>query len=369
MIVKLKKSKLLATVRKSWTPLIFPPSGLEQFMLYSSTMFPSPKPLPCWDWPWIGNNHYQVDKLRADPLWAHWMPLICRSSAWSWTLPCAWVGRLRNRTLLAEGLHVADKAFENFQRPCVLWVKNDTMICNLISFKWYSKILFKPQCIKSAKPLPAAFLCQRKSGWGPCWCSAILCQRRRVCCQLICQLLCKDGSVQTKAKRGPLWPTLIFSCSSILVFYLRSWAWNPLRRGSKIKTLLNIVQTKRKQKLQVVVQFSQGRLSKELIMFSSIESCLTHRCSKIFLPFKAPQKQYIRVKVQRRLRKRVLLCRDKSREMDRQSLEADTAPTEPKGLPQHAAFQWLLTSKPTWQASLIETTAFLKISKTLVTGG
>lgn len=45
-------------------------------------------------------------------------------------------------------------------------------------------------------------------------------------------------------------------------------------------------------------------LSKELKIFSSIEACLTHRCSKVFLlPFKAPQNQCNIVKMKRYLKK------------------------------------------------------------------
>lgn len=48
-------------------------------------------------------------------------------------------------------------------------------------------------------------------------------------------------------------------------------------------------------------------LSKELIIFSRIESCLTHRCSKVFLPFKVIQKRDITVTMKRQMRKGFLL--------------------------------------------------------------
>lgn len=286
MIVKLKKSKLLVTVMKSWTPMTFPPSGLEQFMLYSSTVFPSPKLLPCWDWPWIGNRPAEgwpsLGPLTAPDLQELSLvldPAVClRRAGWGTGLcllkVCMW---------LIQPLRIC-RGHVSFEWRMTLWFA----ICFFISgtpkpFSNLSALKVQNHCL-----LPPF---AKENQGGACVDIVLFSARggERVVSVSVSSFERTDQCRQRQRGGlggGPLWSTLIFSCSSLLVFYLRTWAWNPPRRGSKIKSLLNVVQTKRKQKLQVVVQFSQGRLSQELIMFLSIESCLTHRCSKYFFHLK-----------------------------------------------------------------------------------
>lgn len=50
----------------------------------------------------------------------------------AWALLCVRAGQAEEQGQLAEVLHVADKAFEHFHRPCVLCTENDTMVFSLI---------------------------------------------------------------------------------------------------------------------------------------------------------------------------------------------------------------------------------------------
>lgn len=122
------------------------------------------------------------------------------------------------------------------------------------------------------------------------------------CCHRICQLFAGTESIQANARGGLYDPPSFFLVPPYQCFICHQGAPNPPTRGSKIKSLCKVVQTKRKQKVQVVIKFSQGMSSKELIIFSGIESHRTQMFKSTSF-IETPQKPYMTVQVRGHLRK------------------------------------------------------------------
>lgn len=102
-------------------------------------------------------------------------------------------------------------------------MKNDIKTFSLIVLNCASKSFSNLCAFKRTKLLPSVFLCQKNSERGTCVGTTLVSDRRMTAsCRLISlSSFVRTDSVQAKARQA-FCDQFTFSCSHILVFYLRS---------------------------------------------------------------------------------------------------------------------------------------------------